>query len=364
MQGENQLPQAVVRFLSQFVQQRKWLLFIRELAIFLVVISGWVLLCCLMDRMLVLEAWLRLGLLGLTLLLGSIWLTQLLRRTLLAQVDLNNAALALELLRPDLDERLTTICSGVREHSGVSDEMLAEISRQVERLVEQEGVPRLVSLRGVGRYLACLGLMVVGIGLLSGSSLVGLPQLSLRFLAPWGLTPPVTTTRLLLLQTATGDIHLLQGEGIAVDVLARHVGEEGVTLHFSTDGKTWGQSALSYMGYGHYQGAIGPVNGGQQFYLTSGDARSTLVHVHVRRRPAVAEFRVRYEYPAYIQREPVTVTNTDGLIEAPVGTKATLTVIATEKLRSVTMKAHEGEMALSPTVEGYVMQTEIGRAHV
>ena len=109
MQNLSRLPTPVAQYLLAYMRQRRWLLFGRELLLLLVLLSGWILLCCLVDRLAHLGFAFRLGLWLVSLLGAILWLAQLLRRTLLAGEDLTHAALGDQCLRGDLAERLTTI---------------------------------------------------------------------------------------------------------------------------------------------------------------------------------------------------------------------------------------------------------------
>jgi len=86
-----------------------------------------------------------------------------------------------------------------------------------------------------------------------------------------------------------------------------------------------------------------------RYYVSGGDAATREFRVRSLRPPAVSEFRIRYTYPAYANRPPLTVTNTDGLIEAPAGTQATVTITATEPLQSALLTVGGEKVLMSRT---------------
>ena len=269
-----ELPQAIQSFLREFVRQRNRLLFWRGASVLCIVALGWIVLCALADRVLRLGMPVRTALLAATIIGIGLWLLALLRSTLLAQVEVEEAALELENLRPDLDERLETVCSRLRDRRGLiaSPEMLYAVADQVEKYIAERGVPRLVSLHTLGRHGICGGILllcIVGISLLP---VLNAPRLYKRVLLPWTRTAPVTTTRLEPLYTQP-NIDAFEGEMTVINVLADRVGAEGVLARFSTDGKTWDTSPMTCIGPHQYQ-VILPAGGGEQrFIVTSGDAR-------------------------------------------------------------------------------------------
>ena len=355
-----QLPDAVDRFLRRYARQRNRLLFLREMAIIVIVLVGWLTLCALADRVLHLGRLPRSLMLAVTVVVFGVWIVTLLRQTLLATFDVYQAALELETLKPDLDQRLSTICSRMPDRqSGVSQDMLDWVARQVQQSIEQDRPMRLMSVGRVRTHLIGATIVCISALALMFSPAFGFPRLLFRLAAPWSGAAPVTTTRLTLGIGREREIFLKEGQAVILNVGVAHAGEEGVIVQKSSDQKTWEARPIVQTGVASFQGIIGPVTADQWFYISSGDAQTPTVHVRVLRPPMATEFRVQYEYPAYIHREPLTITNTDGLIEAPVGSKATVRVVASETLRSATITTPDGVLELSHTIEGSVMQLTI-----
>ena len=355
-----QLPAAVARFVGEYIRQRNLLLFWRSFLQAFIVVLGWLILWCLVDRGMQLSTLWRSAILAISAAGALAWLGWLFFGTLLARVADNDAAMELETLRPDLDQRLATICSRLADdRQGLgSPEMLEAIAHQVEQYIGEKGPPRLVSFHGLARHGACAASLVVVLVGISLVPFIGLPQLMQRLLLPWSATLPVTTTRLTGLYDAN-QLSVKEHEGLILNAAAVWPGAEGVLLHYSTDGQTWATRPMAATEQDRFQSVIGPLSNDEQFYLSSGDARTAVAFVRLLRCPAITEFRVRYEYPAYMKREPLLARNVDGLLEAPVGTKASLQILATEKLTSAVIQAKGFTLPLTPTIEPGVMECEL-----
>ena len=357
MENKQQLPIAIEKFMREYLRQRNSMLFWRSVLTVLVIVLTWVVLWCLADRVLHLAGWVRGLLLAFTLGALCVWFVQVLRETLLAKIDPANAAMELEHLRPDLDERLATVCSRMsdRELSNSSPALLEAISHQVEQCISESGVPRMVSLHSLGRHAVGAGAMIVTVLILWFLPIVGFPSLLYRFAAPLTKNPPVTTT-MLWMGFDPAALDLREGQSRIINVRAIYPGDEGVVMHYCSDGKTWDARPMDCFAPGEYQAVAGPVFHDERFYLTSGDFRSDVISVRALRRPAVTEFRIRYQYPAYLKREPFIARNIDGLIEAPVGTTASIQIVATEPLATGELKARDFSLPLKSTIERTVME--------
>ena len=353
------LPKSVDRFLREYVRQRNSLLFWRGFVLAFIAVFGWINIWCLVDRAFQIPAAWRTIILLVTAVVALGWLVWLFRM-LLFRVAPQDAALELEALRPDLDERLATICSRlVDDREGLaSRQMLEAIETQVEAYIGEKGVPRLVSFRTLRPHVICSAGLLLSLMCLWALPTLGMPQLMQRLFTPWSGVPPVTTTRLAALFDPNR-LDLKEHETIILNATAVNPGPEGVVFHYSTDGQTWESRPMRQVGPFSYQASVGPISNDQRFYLTSGDARGNVNTLTFLRRPAVAEFRVRYEYPAYMKRDTFLARNVDGLLEAPVGTRATVQVVATEKLKSAELKAADFTVPLRATVEPAVMECEV-----
>lgn len=356
--------------MHDFDTRARRLALLRAIGLALGVFAIWMLVCCAVDRAAKLEPLVRLSLLGAGAVAGLLILARPLRRALRRRVDWVEAAGTIERHSPQFGQRLVTVASrvlGPAEHRG-SDDMLRELLREVDRQAAAHDAADLLPLRRIARpWLVLMAALVAGLGL-ARLPVMGMDVLAVRFLAPLADVQPVTTTRLDVL---TGARDVIQSEPLRVEVdVAKLVGGV-VSLHVSEDGgEHWSRSTMQPLaessgaatrgdaasaldstapatalpapappqtrptapGATRYAFTLASVDRDLRYRVSAGDATSRTYAVRVRRPPAVERFRVHYEYPAYTGRAALTVINTDGVIEAPTGTRATLTVVATEPL--------------------------------
>lgn len=361
LEKEQTLPQAMERFLVAYQKQRNRLLMLRLLCILGILLVGWVTLACLVDRVAHLSQGAREVFLASTLVAVVLWIVAILRWTLLAAPDVLRAARQLEYLRPDLDERLVTVCSRLRDGAAdqASGQLLAALAADVDLYTQQHGVPRMVSWQWLSRHAIALCTMLLFTGALTVVPVVGFTQLFQRVATPWRAIEPVTTTRLTLLQEFGRTVGVMEGSVLAIDVLAYRPGPEGVLLRTSTDGTTWDSRPMLVVGDGRFECLLGPVTADRQFMIASGDASTPVVLVRVLRAPAITDLNVHYVYPEYLARPPRDAKCADGLIEAPVGTTAVITAVASERLESARMTGPGSDLPLSKTPEPNVMQATL-----
>ncbi len=361
MKSINELPQEVKAYLLIHIRARRRVALLGAISIAMALALVWTLACCTVDRFWHLSGATRGLLLGVAVVgLGS-WLYRPVRRVMEQQIDLNNAAEDIERLRPEFDEKLATVCSrllGAADQRGSAD-MLGALAQDVATGIASLPQRALINWRQIRGRLVTLGGLALVIIVLSAIPIIGLPQLLARFAVPWAKIPPVTTTQLKVLDPLGPEVNVMEGQTVAVSVRAQRLGDGVVMLHTSTDGKTWVQKAMEVKAPLTFALSLGPVQKDQWFFVSGGDAVTEATPVRVLRKPAITEFRVRYEYPAYTQRPPLAVSNTDGVIEAPVGSKATLTIVTTEPLRQATFKAQGQELPMQATVEPTVYQATL-----
>jgi hypothetical protein len=344
------LPPAVRSYVQGYVARGRRLALVRRAGFALTVLLFWAILCCGVDRLIQLPAALRLAALlaGATAVIAI--MTGPLRRWLGEQPDWIAVAQEIERQNPRFDQRLVTVMSrllGRPEHRG-SDEILEHLVYQVDREVSEQRSATLLPLRSAAApWLALLLTLAVAAGLCFVPGL-RLPQLGARFAVPWAAIGPVTTANLTVFP---GDLDVPQSNSLQIDAEALRIEGSQVWLSVSDDGTTWSRSAMSATsvgasGDGRYSFTLASVDRDLQYYVSGGDARSPRYTVRVLRRPAVSEFNIRYTYPAYTGKPPMSVSNTDGVIEAPVGTEALVTVTATEPLQLALFTAPGGDKAL------------------
>ncbi len=344
------LPPAVRSYVHGYVVRGRRLALLRRLGFALSVLLVWAMLCCGADRLLQLPAGVRLA----ALLAGAAAVAAIvarpLRRWLGGQADWVAAAQEIERQNPRFDQRLVTVTSrllGRPEHRG-SDEILEHLVYQVDREVSEQRSAALLPLRSAAAPWLGLLLSLAGAAGLCFVPGLGLLRLGARFAAPWGSFPPVTTAHLSIYP---GDLDVPQSNPLQIDAEAQRLEGGQLWLSISDDGTTWSRSAMTATsvgagGDGRYSFTVASVDRDLQYFVSGGDARSPRYTVRVLRRPAVSEFNFRYTYPAYTGKPPMSVTNADGVIQAPVGTEALMTVTATEPLQLALFTGPAGEKVL------------------
>jgi hypothetical protein len=174
---------------------------------------------------------------------------------------------------------------------------------------------------------------------------VGMGQLAKRFVTPLRAIPAVTTTRLTLQPQVAS---VVEGEPLRITVSAERLGDDVPTLYHGPIGSTaFTPLAMSPSGNGTFRAVITPVTQDLRYFARGGDGRTVIGAARVLRKPTLAEVRVRYTYPPYADRPPLVVSNTDGLIEAPAGSEAAITFVASEPIGSAVMNV--GDRRLQTT---------------
>jgi hypothetical protein len=368
MSSATSLPPNLATYVAEFVTRARKQAILRATGQAAAVFFGWALACCMADRVLQLPPWARLGALAVGLLAVIVILARPLRVLLRRRVDWAEAAATVERHNPWFAQRLVTVTSrllGPPEHRG-SDDLLYRLLSDVEGEAAGRRPSRAVGGGAILLPWLTWAMLVALSAWLTGWENVGLPRLAARFVAPMSDVEPVTTTRLAV---APGDTKLIQSQPLRVEVSARRLPPNGVVwLTWSDEGGgsfrrvmerlAAGTAATAGAGVGDTMSA-GVEEGGRftltlpaverdlRYHVSAGDAETHDYVVQVLRPPAVAGFRIRYVYPAYTDRPPLTVTNTDGLIEAPAGTDATVTVTATEPLQSALLRLGDQKILMA-----------------
>lgn len=342
MTAVSTLPSPIRAYLHDFVVRARLTALARAAAVALACFVAWMIAWCLLDRFLQLHWMLRLA----ALLAGVIGVGALVLPRLIAlagNADLVSAAAEVERRNPRFGQRLLTVTSrllGAADYRG-SDEILIRLTREVGEQVAVERSGRLVPVRCVaGPLSAGLLLACTCIGLSRLPSL-GFARLVGRFIDPLAAIAPVTTTTL---DVSPGDCSVIQSKSVTIRVSTQRLGDAPVTLFLNGDDHDWTRIAMSSAGGGKFTFDVASVDRDLQYYVTGGDARSPIYRIRVLRAPTISQFHISYDYPAYTRLPPTTVTNTDGHIEAPAGTKVLLAITATEPLQSALL--HVGQQSV------------------
>jgi hypothetical protein len=280
--------------------------------------------------------------------------------------DWISVAAAVEAHRPGFGQRLVTITSrllGPGEHRG-SEAMLVQLLAEVEQNIAEDRSPVMGSAtRRLGwPILACVAVVVAAVGMLHVPGME-LPLLAERYAMPWRPAPAVTTTKLIVHPDGDSDISATQPAELRVNVNADRLGDGVVSLFTQpADGSAnsgWSRLTMDQLSPGRFEYVFAGIDQDLRYYIAGGDAVSRVYSVRLLRTPAVSAFRIRYRYPSYVRRTAATVVNTDGLIEAPVGTQADVMITATEPLQSATLRIGSETLAMTPTADPSIFAVTI-----
>jgi hypothetical protein len=110
---------------------------------------------------------------------------------------------------------------------------------------------------------------------------------------------------------------------------------------------------------GPYTQTLAAVNRDILYEVVAGDAVAGPFKVRVMRPPLVREYRIDLTFAPESKRAPVTLHSPDGSFQAPPGTRATITVVATEPLKSAwfTIDGKRIEAALAGDPDARQVQT-------
>lgn len=359
MSALSALPPTVATYVSDFVARSRRRALARAIGLAAAMLLAWALLCCAVDRVSQLPSWPRLALLLLGIAGAAGVLRKPLRASLRRDADVLGAAAEIERHDPRFAQRLVTVVSrllGPAEHRG-SDEILYRLLTDVTRHTETGRGARSMPMHAVVMPWVAFAALAGLTAYLARLPDLGLPRLMVRLALPLVDVEPVTTTSLAVMP---GDANVVQSQPLRLEAVARRLPDsDSIWLWMKEDDAAWTQRPMNRLAA---PAAAGGVQRGETFaftlaaverdfryYVSGGDAATREYRVRALRRPAVAEFAVRYTYPAYADRPPLTVKNTDGLIEAPAGTTATVAVTATEPLQAALLTVGGEKVLMSRT---------------
>lgn len=353
-----QLPDAIERHLARFGRRRRAQRIVRAAGVAVIVTLIWAALWCLVDRVVALPASVRMALV----IVNAVAIVLLLARPILAALrahDWVRLARDVERRERSWGERLWTVTSrltGPAELRG-SPQMLAALADDVAAEAMQRDAATLLRWRAVFRPWIVAVLLVM---LLTSVSLalpaLDLPRLMKRYAMPLEPISPAATTRI---DVAPGNVEINEGRSLRVIAAAQRLGDSPLALHFRRAGQDWAESPMVKLADGKFEARVADVMRDVEYYITGGDARSLMYTATVRLKPAVALIAARLNYPAYTRVSPRDVTIENGLIEAPAGTDATLTVTATEPIGSMTLVVGAAVVQTAPTSDPRVRQATI-----
>ncbi len=352
------LPISLRQFMSGFAARRLRQRVATRVGLALLAWIIFALLSCLIDRILGLLGGVRLALLFASFGIPLAILARVIRSWFWGGTDWNEVASLIERRERCCGERLVTVTSrtlGAERYRG-STLMLERVATELADELRMHDARKLLPARRVAGPWIALGAMAVIIAGLWTIPHLDMPTLALRFFEPLSGVRPATTTKLLI---SPGDMDLVEGQSLQVKVRVKRLGDDPVTLHTRRQGHDWISTNMAADPDGIFVSSLAGVDQDFDYVVTGGDAESDVYHMRVLRKPVVSDFEILYEYPAYTGLSPARMSNSDGMIEGPAGTKATIRAHSSEPLAAATMTVGTQTLVMKPTNDPNVREATI-----
>ncbi len=356
MGPHSELPPKLRRYLREDELRARRLAVVRSMGIALTILLLWTLIACAADRLLHLAAGPRIGLLAIAL-ICALWVMAQALVALRARMDWIATAARIEHHNPQFGQGLLTVISrlmGPTAHRG-SEEILSHLLHELEYKVGAQRKRRWIPpARVVLPWIACAAVISTTVSLWRVPSF-GLGQLVRRFVEPLADLPPVTTTQIHVLR---GNQDIVQSATLRIEAEAQNLGAQPLWVYRNVDG-SWIRAIMADAGDGQYSFTLSGVDRDVRYYLQGGDAQTPAYLVRVLRPPAVDQIKIHYVFPAYTGRIPMTVTNSDGIVEAPIGTAATIMVYSSEPLQSALLTVGGEKILMERTADDAVRRADL-----
>jgi hypothetical protein len=351
-------PPALADFVRRFVARSRQLRAIEAGGIALAFAFTWTLLWCLFDRLLPLPAWIRAALLVMELAVVIALLVRPIGRLLARDVPWHRAAAAIEASDPRFGGALQTALSQMLTpvEQRASPSMLAFVVEQTAAKAAAADPRLLLPSRAAVRPMLIDAAALLLIIALLASSWLNLPRLVERQLLPFAGAAPVTTTRLFVVP---GSVNVIEDDALKVSVRAERLGDSLPVLQWRGDDPIFSSAMMQAEPGGGFSYTFGSIDRPFAYRVSGGDAASALFSVHVVARPAVHQLRVSYAYPDWTELGPKESVITSGNLEAPVGTTATISVIATEAISKAAAVLDNHQIESTPSVDPAVRMLTI-----
>jgi hypothetical protein len=349
----------VSRFLIRFVARHRRLALLRAIGWGVALALIWFLISCLTDRLFHLPRSLRVLWLASDVAVFGFMMLPTAARLFARPIDWIEAANQVERLTPRFGQRLQTAASQMLERPAYrgSQPMLDSILNQVDSQIRAVNLKSLISLLPVWRAWTALASVVVLCAALIVIPGLGMPRLLSRGILPWRDLSPVTTTTLIV---EPGDAQVPQGRDLNITVNAQRVGDALPVIATSEDGNTWQRQTMTYLSPDRFSFVLSNIDRDLKYFVKGGDTQSPSFTIHALRPPAVIEFRVRYAFPPYVLRPPALPAScADGVISAPAGTQAAISVVCTEPLASATIQIAGQRLSMAPTNDPNMRECKI-----
>jgi hypothetical protein len=349
------LPAPIVKYLRRFHWRKKQLAILRAFGRAIAAGLLWGIIWCLVDRFARLGSWTRTAALatGLAMILWIILRSAL--RAFIQSPQWTAVAADIEKRRPEFGQRLMTLVSEAMfpPRFRASDGMLALLQEEVSHATRSHSPTSLLPWRRALRPWVTTLFIALGAFGLTRVDWLQMPTLARRLIYPLSAIPAVTTTRI---EVLPGDVDVIQGDALEIAVSVQRLIGSSVDLEVSHDGRNFTSIDMPTELEGRHVFRFSSIDRDLTYRISAGDASSDRYRVRVLRRPAVAEFKVRYDFPPYIARPPVETITTDGFIEAPIGTNVKLAIRSVEPLRQCALYLGDAAIATTPTTDASIWE--------
>lgn len=358
LKSQGNLLPSIEQYLRRFVLRRRRLTAMRAGALALLLANVWLLAFAVVDRFYALPSTARAVMLLSLLIIVLQMIRQPLAALLRRRIDWRAAAEQLEDSDPRFNEMLATVVShSLAGHSReTSEQLVARLVTFTESRISVRDSRRSVPLAPAVGAVAAAGVGLVFVASLCTWTWLGLPLLLARQLLPFANIPAVTTTRL---EVSPGAASIVQGRPVIITARAAPLLGSAVLLRTSADGRAWTSAGMTPTADGLYTFQIPSLSRDFHYQIIAGDAAAGPYVIRVLRRPLVKEFQIRLIYPPHVHRQPLTLSSTDGAIEAPVGTIAEVTIVASEPLKSASVLIGETRIETTGTQTSSSRQVKI-----
>jgi hypothetical protein len=271
---------------------------------------------------------------GLLVLLAAAALAYLLGVTLLLPAGERWLAVHIERRHPQLKNRLITavqILHGGPETAEFDPDFCLRLLRETCRFLIGLDSKTIVPWQSLRPFCAVVLIELAALTALYQAWPEGFRIAATRLLFPGRALEAATRTRVSV--EPAGGITLARGDSLRFR--ARISGRPAplVSLNVRRPGKPWTtlsmmpeQGLLSNAVPNGFTYEIRDVTDPLEYFVSAGDGRTPVYSVHILDRPRIRDIAVEYRFPAYLGLPPRRGEAGAGILEAPIGTVASLTV--------------------------------------
>ncbi len=181
-----------------------------------------------------------------------------------------------------------------------------------------------------------------------------------RLFTPWRFVPQVGTVE--ILEVTPGDTEVLLGTPLTITARIDRPKDRQVeaTLFVTADGNPQPpRPMVANTDHDRFTLTLPAVVAALDYRLEIGDSQSDIYHVAVRQIPTVDRVGITYVYPAYLGREPSTVEQQHGDLEAPQYTKAHLTFHCSTPIARGYVQLPDGKIHGRVDADGRSLQLDL-----